>query len=226
MVERQRQNVQKKIRKHLVGGFGREVVAVVVLIGAGVVGFAVVVVVTGLVDVVTGLVVVVTGAAVVGFVVVTAAEVGAGGGVTVLATTLVAFVAAVVVALVTLVDGSCVACVREVVTAAGVVATVVGRVVAAATFGMLWVLESLSDGVADVASSVGVHAGSCVACSETERDGRATDWLAAPPAIVTAPADSGALNSVIIPMMPVRMNVVISHSCHRLARTPMRKLPQ
>jgi hypothetical protein len=217
-MERQRQNVQKRMRKHLVGGFGSEVVAVIVLTGAGVIGFAVV----------TGLVVVLTGAAVVGFVVVGAAEVGAGGGVAVLATMLVAFVAAVVVALVAVVDGSCVACVLEVVTAAGVVATatVVGRVVAAATIGMLRVLESLSDGFTEVASSVGVHAGSCVACSVVERDGRATDWFAAPPAIVTAPADSGPLNSVIMPMMPVRMNVVISHSCHRLARTPMRKVPQ
>jgi hypothetical protein len=202
----------------------RDLVGAVVRTGVGV-GFTVV----GAAVVVTGFVVVTTGVVVAGLVVVGAVVVGAADVVTVFATMLVAFVAAVVCAtVVTVMDGSCVACVREVAAPAGpvVTTTTVGRVVAAATFGtLLFSDEGPAEG-RTVASSVGVHAGSWVACSVAERDGSATDELAAPPAIVTAPADSGPLNSWTIPMIPVSMNVVMSHNCQRRARTPMRKLPQ
>ena len=204
--------------------------AVVVRTGVGV-GFAVVVaglvvVATGLVEVATGLVAVAAGVVVAGFVVVGAAVVAAGvvavGDVEIDFAMIVVLVAAV--DWVALLDGSCVACVRAGITPAGFVAppATVGRVVAAATFGALLLCE---DAVFTVASSVGVQAGSFVA-SSLPRAGIATDESAAPPAMVTAPADSGPLNSWIMPIMPVRMNVVMSHNCQRLARTPMRKLPQ
>jgi hypothetical protein len=198
------------MRKHrVVGCWVRAGVGTAVVVRTGV-GF------TAVPDlVVTGLVVVAAGAVVVGF-----AVVGVADAVTVFATMLVAFVAGVVWTVVTVTDGSCVAWVREVTTTAV-------RVVAAATFGTLvFSGDALSAGTLTVASSVGVHAGSWVACSAADRVGSATDELAAPPAIVTAPADSGPLDSWIIPMIPVSMNVVMSHNCQRRARTPMRELPQ
>ena len=118
--------------------------------------------------------------------------------------------------------------VREVVAATGPVAmTTVGRAVAADTLGPLVFGEDAST-AGDVAlvSSVGVHAGSWVACSTAVRVGSPTDELAPAPAIVTASADSGPFDNWIIPMIPVSMNVVMSHNCQRRARTPMRNSPK
>lgn len=69
----------------------------------------------------------------------------------------------------------------------------------------------------------GCHAGSSVASSDLS--GSVTDGTAAPPATVTAPTDFGPSNSWNTPMMPVRMNIVMSHSCQRFALTPTAKPP-
>jgi hypothetical protein len=113
-------------------------------------------------------------------------------------------------------DGSCVACVPE-------VTTIVGRVVVATALGAVVLADVAAFAVT---SSVGAHAGSWVAWSADERVGRATDWFTDPPATMTAPTDSGPLNSWTIPIMPVRMNVVMSHNCQRLVRTPMKNSPK
>jgi hypothetical protein len=69
----------------------------------------------------------------------------------------------------------------------------------------------------------GCHAGSSVA--STDRSGSAMEGAAVPPATVTAPTDFGPSNSWNTPMMPVRMNIVMSHSCQRFALTPTAKPP-
>lgn len=105
--------------------------------------------------------------------------------------------------------------------AAGAVVTVVG---AAGGFGAA--LATTGRGAlvvgAVVGSAVGCQDGSWVASTDDGRSGSVTDAVAtAPPATVTASAACGPLMSWTIPMMPVRMNVVMSHNCQRFARTPI-----
>jgi hypothetical protein len=94
--------------------------------------------------------------------------------------------------------------------AAGLVVTAAGRVATTVVRCGALLCDS---------SAEGCHAGSSVA--RTERSGRAMEGFAAPPTTVTAPTDFGPSNNWNTPMMPVRMNIVMSHNCQRLALTPI-----
>ncbi len=75
-------------------------------------------------------------------------------------------------------------------------------------------LSLLSDGLAD-----GCHAGRFVASAD--RSGSPTEGATTPPTTVTAPTDFGPSNNWNTPMMPVRMNIVMSHNCQRFGLTPI-----
>ena len=86
-----------------------------------------------------------------------------------------------------------------------------------------WELAERASSVCDALAD-GTQAGSSVA--SMDRSGRPTEGFTAPPATVTAPADFGPSNNWNTPMMPVRMNIVMSHSCQRFAFTPTTKPPR
>jgi hypothetical protein len=65
----------------------------------------------------------------------------------------------------------------------------------------------------------GFHAGSSVALND--RSGSPAAGLAVGPVTVTAPTDCGPSNNWNTPMMPVRMNIVMSHNFQRCALAPI-----